>query len=68
MDNGYYRSQCERIEAMGLEELRREIRDLEAAQADPYPDDDLAGDIAVSNWLSLAQRRLRELEGSHASV
>jgi hypothetical protein len=47
---------------MAAPELDHYIADLERDMADPYPDDDLAGDIAVSRWHSLAVQRREQLK------
>jgi hypothetical protein len=62
MNNAIYKSMWEAIEKMNLQEVQQEIARLEASMNDPFPDDDMAGDIALSNLHSHAQQRLRELK------
>ena len=62
MDNQHHGEVVERIEAMTLPQLLAQRKSLEEEQADPFPDDDLAGDVATSNWLNLVNSRISELE------
>lgn len=59
MDNNYFHWQMRRIDEMGADELKDFISSCERDLADPYPDDDQAGDIATGIWLSRAKERLK---------
>ncbi len=61
MDNQDHNDYVAKIAKMDLAGLKREKRSLEAQNADPYPDDDMAGDIAVTMWLSLVKVRINAL-------
>lgn len=55
----------DRVDAIdSIEEINEYIKDLEdQAYNDPFPDDDLAGDIFLSSLLDYARKRKKEIEG-----
>jgi hypothetical protein len=68
MDNQDFNDYVAKIAKMDLAGLKREKRSLEAQNADPYPDDDMAGDIAVTMWLSLVKARINALNEKKREV
>ena len=62
MDNHSFKSKCEQIDSMSLKDLKKELRSLKKQEQDSFQDDNMAGDIAITLWITQIKNRIIEIK------